>query len=364
MKAAICYEFGKPLVIEDVEIEAPKKDEVKVRLVATAICHSDIHLIRGEMGHDIPLPLVAGHECAGYVEEIGDSVQSVKAGDPVIASLIKYCGKCRYCISGLPHLCEYQFSLESVKHLRNSKGQRLGCIAGMSGFVEQTIVHESQVIAVPKDMPLDRAALLACGVITGLGAVINRAQVTPNSSVVVIGTGGVGLNAIQGASISGAYPIIAVDIFDNKLKTARDFGATHTVNSKHEDAIKVILELTSGRGAEYVFITVGNTNAIKQGFEISGCRGMTVIVGMATGTISINPNDFVVPGKAERVLTGCGMGSTNPKIQIPKLVALYQSGRLKLDELITGRYPLKNINEAIAEVEKGQAIRNVIMFQS
>jgi S-(hydroxymethyl)glutathione dehydrogenase/alcohol dehydrogenase len=211
-------------------------------------------------------------------------------------------------------------------------------------------------------MPMDRASLLACGFITGFGSVVNRAQVKPLSSVVVIGVGGVGLSAVQGAAFSGAHPIIAVDILDYKLEAARTFGATHTVNSaKEKDPVEAVKQLTAGRGADYVFITVGSAAAIKQGFLMSGPRGMTVIVGLPPPkeSLSFSPMEFTF---GERVLTGSQMGSTHLKVDVPKLVALYQAGRIKLDELITDRYPLERINEAIEAVEKGEALRNVIVF--
>jgi Zn-dependent alcohol dehydrogenase len=226
-------------------------------------------------------------------------------------------------------------------------------------FAEHAIVHESQVVPVPREMPIDRAALLACGVITGFGAVVNRARVEPLSSVVVVGIGGVGLNSVQGAAYSGAYPIIAVDISDSKLEAARAFGATHTVNASDKDAVTKVQQLTEGRGADYVFVTVGIAAAVQQGFAMSGPRGMTVVVGIPprVETITLPP---YLPG--ERMLTSSSMGTTRLSVDVPKLVALYQAGRLKLDELITARYPLEQINEAIESVEKGQALRNVIMF--
>jgi Zn-dependent alcohol dehydrogenase len=236
-------------------------------------------------------------------------------------------------------------------------------MAKYAGFAEYVNVDKSQVVVVPKDMPLDRAALLSCGVTTGFGAVLKRAQVKPLSSVVVIGAGGVGLNAVQGAAFVGAFPIIAVDIFDKKLEAARVFGATHTINARQEDTSKVVRELTNGRGADYVFVTVGSIEAIQQGFLMSGVRGMTVLVGLpplANSNISVSVFDFVLP--SERMLTGAYMGSINLQVDIPQLVALYQAGRLKLDELISGRYPLEKINEAIESVERGEALRNVIVF--
>jgi len=360
MKAAICYEFGKPLVVEEVNMDPPQKGEVKVRIAATAICHSDIHVINGELGGE-RLPLVPGHESAGYIEELGENVTSVKPGDAVVVSLLASCLRCLHCVTGRPHMCEAQWPLSTESRLHNKQGQTLTHMIRVASFAEYVIVDESQVVQIPKDMPIDRAALLACGVITGFGAVVNRAQVKPLSSVVIVGTGGVGLNSVQGATFSGAYPIIAVDMLDSKLEAARAFGATHTVRADDADAIKAVQQLTSGRGADYVFVTVGSTAAIQQGFSMSGPRGTTVIVGIPpmTESLSFSPLAFI---GSERVLTGSRMGTTRLSVDVPRLVALYQAGRLKLDELITGRYPLEQINEAMESVEKGEALRNVIIF--
>ncbi len=232
-------------------------------------------------------------------------------------------------------------------------------MAKTATFAEYAIVDQSQAVPVPEDLPIDRAALLACGVITGFGAVVNRARVEALSSVVVVGTGGVGLNSVQGAALSGAYPVIAVDISDSKLEAALAFGATHTVRADDDDAVQSVRQLTSDRGADYVFVTVGSTAAIQQGYSMSGARGMTVVVGLAPRgeTVTLPP---LLPG--ERVFTSSTMGTTRLSVDVPKLVALYQAGRLKLDELITGRYSLEQINEAMESVEKGEALRNVIMF--
>lgn len=360
MKAAICYEFGKPLVIEEVDIDPPKQGEVKVKMAATAICHSDIHDMKGELGGTVPF--VGGHECAGYVEEVGKGVTQVKTGDHVVVSLLASCGTCRYCRAGLPSLCNHIFALDRESRIRNKKGKYIRQMVKIGGFAEYAVVTESQAVPIPDDFPMDRASLLACGVTTGFGAVVNRAKVKVMSSCVIIGTGGVGLNAVQGAAISGAYPIIAVDISDSKLKAAKKFGATYTVNSAKKDVIKEVKALTEGVGADYVFVTVGNTNAIIQGVGMSGPRGMTVIVGLPkfTDTITLSPFAFI---KDERVLTGGFMGTTNIKLEIPKLVGLYKAGILKLDELITAHYPLEKINDAIGAVERGEALRNIIMFE-
>ena len=359
MKAAVCYEFGSPLVVEEIEIDPPKAYEVKVHLASTAICHSDIHQIRGELGGE--LPVVAGHESAGYIEEVGKNVKSVKPGDSVIISSLAYCGRCHYCSAGLPHLCDATWPMDTESRLRNGRGERLVQMAKVGGFSEYTIVHESQAVKIPEDMPVDRAALLACGVITGFGAVVNRAQVKPESSVVVVGTGGVGLNAVQGAAFSGANPIIAVDILDTKLEAARIFGATHMINARQEDAIAAVQRLTSGRGSDWVFVTSGNIEAIQQGYSMSNPRGTTVFIGLppVKESFCFVPMEFI---RFEKAFIGAFMGSTRPDTDIRMLVELYQAGRLKLDELITGRYSLERINEAIESVEKGEALRNVIMF--
>ncbi len=360
MKAAICYEFGKPLVVEEVGIDPPQKGEVKVKLAATAICHSDIHDIRGDLGGE--LPLLPGHESAGYVEEVGKGVTSVRPGDPVVVSLLSSCGNCRYCRTGRSHLCSATWPIDKESRVRDKKGQFIRKSVRVGGFAEYVVVLESQVVKIPADMLLDRASLLACGVITGFGSVVNRAKVEVLSSCVIIGTGGVGLNAVQGAAISGAYPIIAVDVSDSKLKAAKSFGATHTVNAAKQDPVEAVKKLTDGVGADYVFITVGSTDAILQGIFMSGPRGMIVMVGLPkfTDTIAFSPLFFI---KDERMLTGSYMGTTELQTAIPKMVELYKAGILKLDELITGRYSLEQINEAIESVERGEALRNVIMFK-
>jgi S-(hydroxymethyl)glutathione dehydrogenase/alcohol dehydrogenase len=361
MKAAILYEVGKPLVIEDgVTVDAPAKGEVKVKIAATAVCHSDLHFFSGEIPS--PLPGLAGHETAGYVDEVGEGVTKCKVGDTVvIGTVTSGCGHCYYCTIGKPHFCTERGAFMKPRH-KNKKGVPLALMAGpVGGFAEYTTVPQELVTRVPGEMPLDRACLIACGVTSGFGAVVNRAKVPAMSSVAVIGTGGVGLNSIQGAAFSGAYPVIAVDILDSKLETARVFGATHTLNLKKEkDPVKAVRDMTSGRGVDYAFVTVGSVDAIRQGFSLCGDMGMTVVIGLAQGDLkAITPMEFVF---TEKILMGCGGGSIRTSIDIPFLISLYQSGKLKLDELITGHYPLERINEAVASLQKGEALRNIITF--
>ena len=360
MKAAVCYEFSKPLVVEDVFLEPPQEGEVKVRVKATAICHSDIHCTNGDLPG--PLPGIPGHETVGLVETLGPNVTSVKPGDLVLVTTVTSgCGHCYYCTVGLRHLCERSKPLPF--HHRNKNGQPLASMAGpVAGLAEYTVVSERQLAVIPADFPIDLAALLSCGVLTGYGAVFNRAQVKPLNSVVVVGTGGVGLNAIQAASIAGARPVIAVDIQESKLEMAKKFGATHVVNSmKEKDPIKIVQQMTSGRGADYVFITVGSSAAVHQGFFMSAPRGMTVIIGLIPIKEKLTFSTFDLIG-GERVLTGCGGGSPRLTIDIPRLVELYREGRLQLDDLIEAHYPLSEVNTAIESMAKGNTLRNVIMF--
>ncbi len=359
MKAAVCHEFGKPLVVEEVEIASPQAGEVKVKLAACAICHSDILYMDGAWGG--VLPAVYGHEAAGVVEEVGPGVTGAELGDHVVVTLIRSCGCCHFCSQGQPVMCETTFRLDEDGPLRSKDGEAIHQGLRTGAFAERVVVDASQVVRVPKDLPLDSASLLACGVITGLGAVVNTAEVRPASTVAVVGTGGVGLNSVQGAALGGARTVIAIDLSDDKLAASKGFGATDTVNPAKEDAAQAVRALTEGRGADYVFVTVGAKAAIEQGFALL-CRGGTlVIVGMpASGvTAAFDPATFANEG--QRVL-GSKMGSARLQVDVPKLVDLYRQGRLKLDELISGRYPLEEINEAVASARRGEALRNVILF--
>lgn len=358
MRAAVLHEVGKPLVVEEVRLDEPGPGEVKIRLGATAICHSDIHFFDG----DVParsLPGIAGHECAGYVEQIGEGVTSVKPGDHVVvAPITGGCGRCMNCMLGYRHLC--QGVPRPAPHHRTLSGEPIIPLAGpVGGLAEYTVVHEFQVAKIPDDLPMHVACLLGCGVLTGFGAVVNRAQVRPFQSVAVIGVGGVGLNAVQGAVFSGAHPVIAVDVLDTKLEAAKRFGATHAVNASQVDPVEGVKEITGGRGVDYAFITVGVIKAVRQAFLMLGPRGMAVVVGIASGDLSeFRPGEFI----GERVLTGSMLGSTRLQLDVPRYVEIYRAGRLKLDELVTACYPLEKVNEAVASSRAGTALRNVITF--
>ncbi|RIK38562.1 MAG: zinc-binding dehydrogenase [Chloroflexi bacterium] len=360
MRAAVCYEFGQPLVVEDIAVDAPQAGEVLVRMAAAGICHSDIHLVRGEWEGEVPV--VAGHEGAGVVEAVGPGVTSVAPGDPVVVSLLRSCGQCFYCQTGSPYACDHEFALDVSTRLHSHDGAPIKQGISTACFAEYAVVEQSQLAKVPQGFPLECAALLACGVITGLGAVVNTAQVLPGRSVVVIGVGGVGLNSVQGAHLSGAYPIIAVDTLDGKLEAAREFGATHGVNATAPDAIDQVRALTGGKGADYVFVTVGSATAAAQGLRMIRPHGTLTLVGMPPrrDTFPLNVYEAVARGVTVK---GSSMGSTRLSVDIPRLVALYQQGRLKLDELITTRYPFERINDAIVSSERGEALRNVVVFQ-
>lgn len=359
MKAAVCYEFGKPLIVENIEIDPPQTGEVKVALSACAICHSDIHYLEGAWGGT--LPAVYGHEAAGVVEQIGDGVTTAAPGDHVVVSLLRSCGRCHFCDRNESYMCETKFALDGETRLRGKDGQPIHQGLRTGAFAEAVVVEQSQVVPIPPNVSLESASLLACGVITGLGAVVNTAKVEAGSSVVIIGTGGVGLNSVQGAVRAGARTIIAVDLSDVKLDAAKKFGATHTINSLKQDLWQGIRDLTGGYGADYVFITVGSREAIEQGIGLMRRAGTVVIVGMppSGARVVFEPADIAEDGL--RIL-GSKMGSTQLQTDVPKLIDLYTDGELKLDELITQRYALDDINEAIAAVNNAEALRNVIVF--
>ena len=359
MKAAVCREFGKPLTIEDIELAAPGAGEVKVKVSACAICHSDISFMRGAWGG--PLPAVYGHEAAGVVESIGAGVTHLKPGDHAVVTLIRSCGTCRQCAHGAQVQCETQFPLDRKGPLTLADGAPLFQSLRTGAFAEYVTVHGSQAVSIPKDLPIDSASLLACGVITGFGAVVNTANLREGTVAVVIGAGGVGLNSVQACALRGAEKTIVVDISDTKLEASRTFGATHGINPTKEDVRERVFALSDGRGADYVFVTVGAKAAYDQAPALLGRSGALVVVGMPANGVMSDYEPGAVANDSQTIL-GSKMGASRIEVDIPYLVGLYQEGRLKLDELITERYPLEEINEAVEAVERGEALRNVIMF--
>ena len=358
-RAAVCRAFGAPLSVETIEISSPGPGEVLVRTAACAICHSDIFYMDGAWGGD--LPAVYGHEAAGVVEAVGPGVTRLKAGDHVVATLIRNCGFCPACAEGAPVFCEEVFPLDRATPLADSEGRPIVHGLRTGAFAEHVLVDASQAVAIPEDMSLECASLIACGVLTGLGAVVNTAGVRAGSSAVVIGCGGVGLNSIQGARLAGCDPIIAIDVEPAKLAAARDFGATHTVDARCENVEGRVKELTGGRKADWTFVTVGVKGAAEQGVALTRRNGGAVLVGMPPSDVMATIDPGRLAGDGQRIL-GSKMGSARPMTDVPKIVALYREGRLKLDELISGRYPLERINEAVTSSRSGRALRNVIVF--
>lgn len=357
IQAAVCRAFGEPLTIETLVLATPQRDEVEVEVRAVAICHSDIHLAQGAWGGR--LPAVYGHEAAGVVRAVGPGVEAFAPGDHVVVTLIRSCGSCFYCSRGDRVACEATFRLDREGPLSTLGGERVVQSMRTGAFAERVLVHASQLAPIPGSMPFAVASLLGCAVITGYGAVVNTAQVQPGDSVAVIGVGGVGLNAIQGARISGANPVIAIDLSEAKLTAATAFGATHGLDAAGDDLAERVRALTAGRGVDYVFVAVGATRAIEQSMTLIRRGGTSVLVGMpATGaTVTLDP--VTIASEGQRVL-GTKMGGARLPIDIPRLVGLYQAGVLKLDELVTGRFSLADINEAIAQVVRGEALRNVV----
>lgn len=359
MRAAVCREFGRSLTIEDVELDPPGAGEIEVKLAACAICHSDI--IYAEGGWGGTLPAVYGHEAAGVVASVGPGVTLCRPGDHVVVTLIRSCGRCPACAAGAPVTCETRFALDQRSPLTDAAGRPLVQGLRTAAFAERVVVDASQAVVIPRDIPLDSAALLACGVITGFGAVTNTAGLRPGATAVVIGAGGVGLNTIQGAAISGARTVIALDMVDSKLEAARRLGATHALRADSPDLRDEVRRLTDGRGADYVFVSVGAKPAIAQSFGLAARSGAVVLVGIPASDVMVEIDPGTIASDNQRIL-GSKMGGSHIQADIPNLVALYRQGRLKLDELISGRYPLSAINEAIAEVKRGTALRNVVLL--
>lgn len=359
MRAAVCRAFGEPLVIEEIGIAAPQRGELRVEVAACAICQSDIHYARGAWGGE--LPAVFGHEAAGVVAEIGAGVQGFVPGDHVVVTLIRACGTCEACGRGEDVLCGQRFPLDEQSPLTALDGSSIVQGLRTGAFAEQVVVDASQAVVVPATIPFDRAALLGCGVITGFGAAVNTAQVETGSSVVVFGTGGVGLNAVQGAAIAGASTIVAVDPSAAKRAVAVVFGATHVVDPDADDVVGVVADVTGGRGVDTVIITVGAPQPVEQGTRLLRRGGTMVIVGMPPSGVTASIDPGVVANDGHRIV-GSKMGASRIAVDIPNLVSLYRDGRLRLDELISARGSLDQINELLAAASNGSAIRNVIVF--
>lgn len=360
IKAAVLYKHNTPLSVEEIELDAPMAGEVLVKIAGSGVCHSDWRDIKGEWKDMwVTPPVVLGHEGAGIVEGVGPGVSSVKPGDHAVLSFVPNCGTCYYCVIGSPHLCDNPWEYVGGSRLHKDS-QMINHYAGVSSFAEYAVVPEAGVIAIPSDVPLDKAALVGCCVTTGVGAAINTAKVAPGSTVAVFGTGGVGLNVVQGALLAGAETIIAVDIRDNKLGYAKQFGATHTVNSTKEDPVKAIKEITQGKGTDYSFEAIGNPETIVQALSSVRKGGTAIIVGQAPYDAMINFPARLLFEEAR--LVGCLYGSARMRVDMPHIIDLYMQGKLKVDELVTRTYTLDEINAAFQALDKGEVARSVITF--
>jgi len=363
-RAAICRELNRPVVVEEITVDPPKSGEVTVKLAACGVCHSDLSATNGTLA--MQLPLVLGHEAAGEVIEVGQNVSSLSPGDHVVSSFIYMCGECRFCVAGRPVLCIEQGKAittlpDGTVRTRDARGQPLNVFSGCGVMAEYATMHVDNLVKIDPKMPLDCAALVGCAVTTGVGAVFNTARVAPGSSVAVFGCGGVGLNVIQGARIAGAERIIAIDTLQAKLDMAKRFGATDALLSKAgEDVAKALKKLTGG-GPDYAFECVGNGELAATAYRAIRRGGVAVVVGVAKPGDSTAVRTMTLPFE-EKTLTGSYFGSCIPRIDFPRMLALYMGGRLKLDELITRRYSIGEAPQAFADLESGRNARGVIVF--
>ena len=363
-KAVVYREGAETVAVEEIEVRGPRASEVTVRMAACGVCHSDLSATNGTI--PIPPPLVLGHEGAGVVVEVGEGVTEIAVGDHVVSTFVSMCGRCRWCVTGRPQLCDQAAKTAATLPdgsvpTTDADGKPLNVFSGCGVMAEFATLHVDSVVRVDPSVPLDRAALLGCGVMTGVGAVFNTAKVEPGSTAIVFGAGGVGLNAIQACALAGAAMVVAVDPAPAKLELARQFGATHTVNPSEESNVVRALRKLTGGGADYSFECVGRGEIAAQAYGALGKGGTAVVVGVAP------PKDQTTIGTAsltftEKTLTGSYFGSARPRQDFPRLLALYEAGRLKLDELITTRYPIEEARRAFADLAEGRNARGVIVF--
>jgi S-(hydroxymethyl)glutathione dehydrogenase/alcohol dehydrogenase len=362
MKAALMHGIGEPLTIEDVSIDRPDPGEVLVQVIAAGVCHSDLVFMDGRYSHE--LPTILGHESAGVVLDTGDDVTVVSPGDHVVTTLSASCGRCPYCAEDTRHLCSRKEDTRrrpgSVPRL-SAGGEAVHQFLDLSSFAEQILVHQSTVVKIPQSVPLDRAALLGCGVATGLGAVFNTAAVAAGQSVAIIGCGGVGLAAVQGARIAGAETIIAIDLIDEKLELAVSLGATDTVNASQSDPVSYVREITSGHGVHHAIEALGTTATAQRAFDMLRRGGTATIVGLIPDqTLRIPTDDLFY----ERRVQGSVMGSNQPTRDIPRYVDMYVDGLLNLDDMVTRRIVLDGLNEAFEDIRAGRAVRSIVVFDA
>ncbi len=361
MKAAVLYEVNKPLVIEDVSVNKPGPREVLIRTKVAGLCHSDLHFMEGL--YPWPLPTIPGHESSGVVEQVGSDVTYVKPGDHVVTCLSVFCGTCDMCTTGRPVLCtgtDVKMMPGVANRFSWGRKEKLTQFLNLSSFGEQMLVHENAIVKIKKEMPLDLAALIGCGVMTGYGAVVNTAGVRAGETVAVIGCGGVGMAAINGAKIAGAGRVFAIDTNPAKLQLATKLGATDLINPKDGDPIKQIKDKTNGQGVEHAIECLGAKVTAEQAFGMLAAGGTATIVGMIPfGTkIELHGADFL----REKRIQGSSMGSNHFRVDMPRLVDFYLKGLLHLDDWVSARIKLSEINDGFAAMKAGKTVRSIIEF--
>jgi NDMA-dependent alcohol dehydrogenase len=365
--AAILWERGGPWSVEEIDLDPPKTGEVLVELGGSGLCHSDEHILTGDLPW--PMPIIGGHEGAGTVVETGPEVSDLKPGDRVVFGFIPSCGRCAACSTGMQNLCELgaylgegrQISDHTARH--HGRGQDLGLMCLLGTFARHTVVNEASCVKLDEDVPLDRACLLSCGVVTGWGSAVYAGGVQAGDTAVVVGVGGIGVNAVQGAALAGAEHVVAVDPVEFKRQRALEFGATHTAATSGE-ALELVTELTRGQGAQVVVNTmgVGSGEQIGKSLAMTGKRGTVVVTNLhpaAETTVSMSALELVL---YEKRVVGSTFGSANPRRDIPRLLQLYRSGLLKLDEVVTRTYELEEINSGYADLRDGKILRGVLSF--
>lgn len=365
MKAAILYEYKQPLRIEELDLDKPKEREVKVEMKSAGLCHSDLSIMKGILRMP-PLPCILGHEGAGVIQEVGPGVTRVKPGDHVMMVWVPSCGQCYYCRKQQPYLCADKDKTRVGTMLdgtyRLKKGtQNINMMMGVGTFSQFNTVSERSVLRIDSKIPFDLAAVVGCSVMTGAGAVLNKAKVEPGSSVAVVGAGGVGVSVIMGAVMANATQIIAIDILDKKLEIAKQFGATHTINAKQEDAVKKVMEITGGIGVDYSFEVLGSLETSLTTYRLIRRGGSAVIVGIPDMESHLSLPLYEIPLMEKSVL-GSYYGSGNLLVDLPMFLDLYQIGRLPLGKMITQRYRFEDINQGFADMEAGKNIRGVVIF--
>jgi S-(hydroxymethyl)glutathione dehydrogenase/alcohol dehydrogenase len=366
MKAAVFREVGTPIEIEEIEVAEPNPGEVLVRLAASGVCHSDYHIVIGEW-QTVPTPVVLGHEGAGIVEAVGEGVDHVAPGEPVVLSWSPSCGRCHYCVTGRPHLCEVaegtayrSVMFDGTSRMRRGQ-ERIYSFMTVGSFGEYAVVPASGAIPMRDDVPFDRAALVGCAIATGWGSAVNTVTIPPGASAVVIGCGGVGLSALQGAANCSAVPLIAVDVSDAKLELAQQLGATHVVNAERDDPIEAVRAITGGRGADFTFEAIGIAATIEQAAAMLAPAGTAVLIGQVPDGVKITLDPLLISDREHRIV-GSNYGSCAPAVDFPRILDLYVNGALDLDSMVSRRIGLEDINEAFEAIGRGEEVRSVIIY--